>query len=129
MDFGCASCYGEDPVAVLEYTRGGLTITQRLISDSHYGVSVRQCANCGQRFIAIFTEFVDWSGGDDAQYFDIVPVTPEEADEAIAAGEDVSTGFLGGLGTGRRHLASDHPTGGPQRIHWRSGPFWVQEGH
>ncbi|MEV4315116.1 hypothetical protein [Actinocrispum sp. NPDC049592] len=129
MDFGCGSCYGEDPGAVLEYSRGGLVITQRLISDSHFGVSVRRCTNCGQQFIAIFTEFVDWSGGDDAQYFDIVPVTPEEADEAIAAGENVSTSFLSNLGTGRRHLASDYPTGGPHRLNWLTGPLTVEQGY
>jgi hypothetical protein len=127
--FGCTECYGEDAAATLEFTRKHFTTTHRLISESHYGVSVRVCQKCGQQFVAIFTEFVDWSGGEDAQYFDVVPVTPEEAAEAIAADEDVTTSFLGSLGTGRKHLASDWPTGGPHRIYWGNGAFWVREGH
>jgi hypothetical protein len=127
--FGCAECYGEDAVTTLEYTRKHFTTTHRLITDSHYGVSVRECRKCGQQFVAIFTEFVDWSGGDDAQYFDIVPVTPQEAAEAITAGEDVTTRFLGNLGTGRKRLVSHWPTGGPHRILWAHGPFYVVEGH
>jgi hypothetical protein len=127
--FGCAECYGEDAKAALEFTYKHLPITHRLIGDSHYGVSVRVCDSCGQQFVAIFTEFVDWTGGDDAQYFEVVPVTPEEADEVIAAGENVTTRRLGELGEGRKHLSDHWPTGGPQEIFWRSGWFWVREGH
>lgn len=128
--FGCPACWAKKaPESALEETRAQLEITHRVIEDSHFGVSLRACATCGQPFLAIFTEFVDWSGGDDAQYFDLVPITAEEAGQIAAAGETVSLAYLGGLGAGRRRLAMQHPTGAPESIAWVTGPFVVTPGH
>lgn len=128
--FGCDRCYGDDADAVARYfSSGGLETDHMVVDDSHFIVSQRRCTACDQTFVSIFTEFVDWSGGDDAQYQDIVPVTPEEADAVLAHGDPADTRFLGSLGAGRRRLAWDWPTGGRQRFGWRSGEFEVQEGH
>jgi hypothetical protein len=129
-DFGCARCYGDDAQTVLAYYyERGLESDQRVVDDSHFGVSLRHCRECGQRFVWIFSEFVDWTGGEDAQYSDIVPVTADEAATVAAAGEDVDLRYLGSLGAGRRRLCSDWPTGGDKRIRWGYGVFWVTEGH
>jgi hypothetical protein len=126
--FGCAACYGENAEAVLAYCLGNLKQTHRLIDRNHFGVSLRACQACGQDFVTIFTEFVDWSGGEDAQYFDVVPVSPADAAFLAAKGDGVGLGELGALGAGRRHVASDWPTGAPKRISWKHGAFTVIEG-
>lgn len=128
-DFGRAECCGgEDAEAALAYCLKRLTPTHRVVDDSHFGVSVRVCPSCGQQFVVIFTEFVDWSGGDDSQYFDIVPVTGDEAASLVAA-SGVDLAALGALGAGRRRLSSDWPAGGSKTISWRTGAFTVTEGH
>ncbi|CAM4205033.1 hypothetical protein KIPE111705_44995 [Kibdelosporangium persicum] len=127
MDLGCEQCYGEDAEAVLEYCVKNLETTRSIVSDSHFIVSLRRCPECGQQFVTIFTEFVDWRGGDDAQYFDIVPVTPVEAKYIVDAKDLVED--LGALGHRRRHVSKDWPTGGTKRITWKYGPFTVEEGH
>ncbi|MDI2129570.1 hypothetical protein [Yinghuangia seranimata] len=129
IEFGRVECCGgEDAEAALEYCFSRLTSEHRVVEDSHFGVSVRVCPSCGQRFVVIFTEFVDWSGGDDAQYFDIVPVTEDEA-AAVVAGNGADLAALGALGAGRRRLSSGWPTGGVKTISWRTGAFNVTEGH
>jgi hypothetical protein len=127
--FGCPQCYGDDAEAAAAYLQaGGLKTEYALIDDSHFIVSLRRCTQCGQMFVSIFTEFVDWSGGEDAQYRDVVPVTPAEAETVRAQGERVDLRFLGELGEGRRRLSTDWPTGGSKRVRWRTGTFRVQEG-
>jgi len=129
-DFGCAYCYGEDAQAVWTYHRnGGLEPQRRIVDDPHFLVSLRHCRRCGQVFVSIFTEFVDWEDGDDAQYSDVVPVTPAEAATVLEQGEQVDLRYLGSLGEGRRRLSSDWPTGGETEIGWRVGTFWVEQGH
>jgi hypothetical protein len=126
MDLGCEKCYGEDAETVLAYCIKNLETTHRINDDSHFGVSLRKCPECGQRFVSIFTEFVDWHGGDDAQYFDIVPVTPIEAKYIVATEHLVRD--LGKLGHRRRRVSSDWPTGGSKQISWKRGEFHVEEG-
>jgi hypothetical protein len=128
--FGCARCYGDDAQAVSGYFSGdGLATDHLVVADSHFIVSLRHCCQCGQAFVSVFTEFVDWSGGDDAQYRDIVPVTPAEAAAVLERGDPADLQYLGSLGQGRRRLSTDWPTGGPKRIDWRTGSFSVREGH
>jgi hypothetical protein len=129
VEFGRSECCGgDDAEAAAAYCFSRLTTTHRVVSDSHFGVSLRECPNCGQQFVVIFTEFVDWSGGDDAQYFDIVPLTGDEA-AALVAEQNLDLGALGALGAGRRRLSVDWPTGAAKRTLWRTGPFPVTEGH
>jgi hypothetical protein len=122
--FGCAQCHGTEPVRPAELKRD-----QSLVSDSHFSVTLLWCQACDQRFVSIFTEFVDWNGGDDAQYWDLVPVTETEAAALRVQGEDQDLALLGRLGEGRRRLSSAWPTGGKKRIGWQTGAFMVLEGH
>ncbi len=127
--FGCAQCYSEDANVVYQFLHnGGLKVSQFLIRESHFIVSVGRCCACGQAFVSIFTEFIDWIGSDDAQYSDLVPVTSGEVETLQAQGEKVDLRFLGSLGEGRRRLWTDWPSGGSKRIGWGIGAFEVHEG-
>ena len=121
--FGCAACFGGDAERVWSEHPFEPVVT--LVDDSHFTVRIMRCRACGQRAVRTFTEFVDWSGGDDAQYWTVIPLTPEEAEQLIAQGEHVSATLIGQLSDGRWCLQADHPTGKPQRIVWARGPMWI----
>lgn len=125
--FGCAACFGEDAEAL--WQARPWQHVESLVEESHSGVSLLSCAACGQRFVKIFTEFVDWSGGDDAQHWDVVPISADEARDLSAQGEEVSPQQLGQLGAGRRRLQVDFPTGGARSVRFATGAFWVTQGH
>ena len=129
MNFGCDACYGDDAKVVHAYYQsGGLEITERLSDDSHFGVTIRHCTRCQQRFLFVFTEFVDFSGGEDDQYTDVVPISAAEAAEALRRTDDLQ--FLGSLGTGRRRLTTAWPRDAKEKtIDWNSGAFTIVPGH
>ena len=128
--FGCALCYEGDAGEVAAFfSGGGLALDRLLIDDSHFIVGLRRCTACTQPYVSVFSEFVDWSGGDDAQYRDIVPLTSAEVDRLRALGEDLDPRYLGSLGEGRRRLSSELPSEGGRRVGWRTGAFRVEPGH
>jgi hypothetical protein len=128
-EFGCARCYGKDALTAMAFCTTRLRETHRLVERSHFGVSLRECPECGQAFASIFTEFVDGTGGEDAQYFDIVPLTGTEVTSLAAQGSRVDLVELGALGSVRRRLSSAWPTGKTKTIAWRRDPLSVREGH
>lgn len=128
-EFGCARCCGEDALTALAFCTTRLRETHRLVNRSHFGISLRECPECGQAFAAIFSEFVDWTGGEDAQYFDYVPLTRAEVTSLAAQGSGVDLAELGALGSVRRRLASSWPTGAEKTISWRTDSLSVREGH
>lgn len=124
---GCALCFQADAEAL--WQARPWRRTDPLIEDSHYGVSLWDCPACGQRFVQIFSEFVDWHCGDDAQHWDLVPITAAEAQELRAQGEGVPPERLGQLGEGRRRLQVDFPSGARRVVRFCTGAFWVLPGY
>ena len=74
--FGCSRCRGDDAAAA--WTASRATRLRSLIEESHFSVQLTAC-RCGQRFATVFTERVDWSGGEDAQDWLMLPLTRDEA--------------------------------------------------
>ena len=129
MRIGCGRCYGRSPKRAWAYYTDGLKIEQLLEDDSHFSVQLRRCVECSQRFVWIFTEFVDWEGGDDAQYRDIVPVTASEAEKIARQGQDLDFRFLEALGTNRRYLRTNWPTGErKEAVGWATGELLIVRG-
>jgi hypothetical protein len=129
-EFGCAYCYGDDAQAVsVYYDNGGLETERLIVDDPHFLVSLPRCRRCAQGFVSIFTEFVDWEGGDDAQYRDVVPVTPAETAIVVEQGEDVDLRYLGSLGEGRRRLSTDWPTGDQKADRMEGRHVLGEQGH
>ncbi len=120
--FGCHVCWPTDAEAAHAASRGLKTVAQ-LIDESHYHVTIRACHQCGQAFLAVFTETIDWTEGEDPQYWTLLPIQSEEARDLISQGETVSEAAINSLGKGRRCLQHDYPKGKPPRTIWGLGFF------
>jgi hypothetical protein len=126
VDFGCGACSGADAEAAWRHFLGSVDSAAPIVDDPHFIVRIVRCRACSQAFIRIFTEFIDWSGGDDPQYVTIMPVTDAEA--AAFTNGSLPVFQAGELGTDRHHLRSDWPSGQARRVTWATGPFLVSEG-
>lgn len=118
--FGCEHCWPESADAAHDDTTR-LTRERELIAESHFHVMIRACPACGQRFLSVFTEMIDWVGGDDAQSWGLLPLTAAEADALIARRDALTENDLCAVAPGRRCLHYDHPTGEPARTFWGLG--------
>ena len=109
---GCRRCYGDDAHTVWDYYEDGLVVERELVGEPHFIVQLRRCDECGQKFVWIFSESVDWEGGEDAQRRSIVPLADGEA-------ESLDVRALPALGDGRRYLETWWPTDTrDQKVGW-----------
>lgn len=121
--FGCVECWPSAADAAWE-ARRALRVVEELIDESHFHVMILSCGRCGQRFLSIFTEMIDWADGDDPQYWTLLPITEAEAGELAGQGESLSDAQLGKVGPGRRCLRRNCPKGAAAETVWGSG-VWV----
>ncbi len=122
--FGCESCF-QGSAEAADQARRHFVELARLVDDSHFIVRVIACPNCGQRCVSVFTEWIDWSEGDDAQFWSVLPLSLEESERLMAQGELVDIHLIESLGRERRFLQVDHPTGQPKRVLWANGGLWI----
>lgn len=101
--------------------RAGLDFVASLVEESHFGLSLHACRSCGQRFVHLFAERIDWQGGEDPQDWLLIPISAAEADAVRVAGESAVRAL-----PARRFLLRDWPSGsdGPE-VGWRDGPVLV----
>src|SRR4029079_8169869 len=118
-DFGCAHCWPGDANAAWA-ARNSLNHGEELIDESHFHVMILACAQCNQRFLSVFTETIDWTEGDDPQYWTLLPITEPEFSRLIQQGNSVSEAQLNALGRGRRCLQRDLPKALPEQVLWRT---------
>lgn len=121
-DFGCPRCFGDDADAA--WTASREISVRALVDESHFSVRLTAC-RCGQRFVSVFMERIDWSGGEDDQTWLVLPVREDEAARLEACAEDALPGTLAAVGEGRRFLVRSFPTGGALSAWWREGGFSV----
>ena len=100
----------------------GFTHLATPVDESHFSITVRACPRCGQRFVSVFAERVDWVDSEDPQCWSVLPVTAAEADDLIAGGADQAARSVESMGRGRRFLWADHPKDGPMTVSWRTRP-------
>lgn len=113
--FGCAVCWPESAEEASEATPG-LEVLCWLIDESHYIIKTVKCSACGQHFVTVFTERVDWVDGDDPCTRSRLPVTRSELSHLSASEEDLAL-----LAPSRRCLCADSPKGEPTKVSWRLG--------
>jgi hypothetical protein len=92
-----------------------------LIDESHFSVRIQACPTCGQRFLSVFTETIDWQDGDDDQYWSVLPITMAEGQALDDQNAATSETQLPQLAPQRRSLSYDSPTGKAPRVYWHTG--------
>ena len=110
--FGCNDCWPADADAAW-VARKTLNHLEELIDESHFHVTILTCPQCSQRFISVFTEMIDWTDGDDPQYWTVLPITRPVAENLVQQRTSLSETILNALGPGRRSLWRNHPKGKP----------------
>jgi hypothetical protein len=115
---GCGTCIPEEPASA---TALGLAEDARLIDESHFMVKIRSCGACGQKFLWVFTEQIDPVDGNDPQCWSVLPISPEEAEAMIEAGEALDLDAVSRLGLRRRFLRDDSPALGPRNCGYMFG--------
>jgi hypothetical protein len=118
--FGCDACWPDDPASAKEAQQDHEWLA-RPCDESHFSVTILACKRCGQRFVRIFYELIDWQGGDDSQAWFTLPITRAEADQLIAQGEAVDLRCIVSLGRGRTHLSAVHPRGSTMGVTYAQG--------
>ena len=120
--FGCESCWPAAAEAAWQ-ARRTLFRAFELIDESHFHVLILACPGCGQRFLSIFTETIDWDDGDDSQYWTLMPVTEAEAVELRRQPGPLDESQIEAVGAGRRCLRRAHPKGEKSGISWGNSIF------
>jgi hypothetical protein len=85
-------------------------------------VTILACRACGQRFLSVFFEQVDWVDSDDPQEWTVAPITPDEAAELAARNHTVDDGAFAAISAGRRCLRVSHPKGAGRSVFWSTEP-------
>lgn len=119
--FGCVECM-PDAAEDAWRARQGMAVVAALVEDVHVSVRILACGACGQHFVSVFTERIDWVGGEDPQDWAVLPLTADESGE-LRAGS--STLELGAIGVGRRCLRRAYPSDGDVTVGWSTGPVWI----
>jgi len=117
-------CVGTVPTAAKEAILRGKAVAS-LVDHSHFWVDVRRCECCGQRFLTVFHEIVDWDNGDDDHTWLAVPVTGAEVRRLETLGHPVSEGDISAVEWSRRYLMDSVPSG----CVWRSDSIWLSPFH
>lgn len=118
-------CLGEDCEAAKHLIRQASDFTH-LVDTSHFLVSLRRCPQCGQYFLTMFCERVDWVDGQDPQEWIAVPLTSEEVlklQTADLRADEKAICTI--LSNDRIFLYHDMPKGRASTLMWRKGPLFV----
>lgn len=118
--FGCQKCLPTRAEEAWNAVRD-LGIYARLVDESHFNILLRRCSACGQQFVSVFAETVDWSDGEDPQAWTVLPISEQEAASLQAATEqDVISGVYSRW-PDRCSLCFDHPKNEEATIVWSRG--------
>jgi len=119
---GCARCNAAELEAAWDSQHA--EAIHVLVQESHFSIRITACS-CGQRFVTVFTECIDWRGGEDDQTWLALPVTADEAASLVATREGQLVGVVSALAVGRRFMMRRFPTGGSMTLSWHHGGFVI----
>jgi len=118
-------CLGDDCLAARDAIRKAEHVVM-LADESHFGVSILRCVRCGQHFLSLFCERVDWADSDDPQTRVVVPVSEDEATRLqvanVAADENA---ILEIVANERRFLYQDRPKGTAETLAWKTRRLFI----
>jgi hypothetical protein len=115
MKFGCPHCFNPEAQSAWEASDSLVRVSE-IVSESHFIVNLYACSSCGQRFLRVFTEMINWGGGEDSQCVSL-PLTPDECERVMAEKENFDPRWLADCARERRHLVKLSPDPGvPARM-------------
>lgn len=104
-EFGCLACWPESADVQMVWKQfSELKTYATLINETHFIVSLRKCFHCGQRFVTVFTEIIDWSEGNDPQERLLMPISDTESQLLQTASEDDLEAILTAMAPDRPSL-------------------------
>lgn len=119
--FGCATCSPADAAEAWN-ARAGFAPVAVLVEESHYRVAIESCGSCGQRYVHVFCEMIDWVDGNDPQFRVLMPIDAAETERLLALGSDVDEATLAALGPRRRSLERDFgKDAAAPSVYWATG--------
>lgn len=118
-------CQSEDGLAAKQVIRKSACIAE-LADESHFMASIRRCEHCGQHFLTLFCERVDWADGDDPQTWVAAPISADEARQLRGADIAVDENtILRIVIAERRFLYNDMPKGTPETLAWLTRELFI----
>jgi hypothetical protein len=128
MTSSICRCQAADTRAAREAIRKAERVVE-LLDESHFMASIERCIHCGQHFLTLFCERVDWADSDDPQTWLAICVNDDEAKRLqtadIAGNENVILAMLDPALRERRFLYHDMPKGAAEKLEWRTGPVFI----
>lgn len=118
--FGCTQCLPADADEAWEVFQKS-EIDTRLIDESHFIVLLRACVSCGQYFVSVFTETIDWEHGEDPCFRTVLPITEQETATLKSADAQNVESILYNLDSNRQSLCRDWPRDSAARNFWSKG--------
>lgn len=119
QEVGCKACWSADVDAAWEVIKT-VPVHERLIDESHYMVLLRHCQACGQHYLQVTTETVDFYDGEDPIYRTVVPIDEAERQRLLAAAP-LRTDVIERIGVDRQALKYDLPKGQEPSVYWVVG--------
>ena len=116
---GCDKCWAPEAATAWDVIKN-VPIEARLIDEAHYIVQIRVCSSCGQNYLQVTTEVVDWQDGEDPISRTVIPIDDEERARLLAA-QPLDTATIEGIGIGRQSLRYDWPKGEEPALFWGTG--------
>ncbi|HEX7371117.1 MAG TPA: hypothetical protein VF284_12640 [Rhodanobacteraceae bacterium] len=118
-EMGCTACWAADAAAAWQAFQS-TSIRHYLIDEPHFIVSIRQCPTCGQQYLQVTTEMIDWQNGEDPVHRVVMPIDDVECQSLVAA-TPLPNQALERIGAARRALNYDWPAGSEPTIYWAAG--------
>lgn len=116
---GCTNCGGQDAMAAWASLHARHVASP--VREPHFEIELKRCT-CGQAWVVVFTERVDFRDGDDVQTWLAVPVTPDEAKVLSTCEPSRVPGGVAELGRDRRFLMRSTFS---HQIAWRESGFAI----
>ena len=117
---GCKQCWSSDANWVWE-ARSRLQKRLDLVDSAHLGVSLVACTQCEQSYLSVFTETINWRGGNDPVHWTLIPIMSVHAIEMAKRVKPVSESLLsdicGKASSAQRYSSSS----GESRSYWGVG--------
>jgi hypothetical protein len=120
--FGCPRCFGTDASAAWGAMRASREAT--VVQESHFSVHVTSCT-CGQHYVEVFMERIDWRGGDDDQTWCMFPIRQDEYLRLAASAEPDVERVVAELAGERRFLVRARDEQDVMAAWWREGGFMI----